>query len=85
MDHILLEGHNATYDDFSILITENNKFKLHLKESLLIKRDNQNSTETFTPILKSFLQNDISYCNVHIYVIGIIVFLTNYIILWKFR
>ena len=39
MGHILLEGHNATYDDFSILILENNQFKLHLKESLLIKRD----------------------------------------------
>ena len=39
MDHILLEGHNATYDDFSILIPENNQFKLHLKESLLIKRE----------------------------------------------
>ena len=39
MDHILLEGHNATYDDFWILIPENNQFKLHLKESLLIKRD----------------------------------------------
>ena len=39
MDHILLEGHNATYEDISILIPENNKFKLHLKESLLIKRD----------------------------------------------
>ena len=38
MDHILLEGHNATYDDFSILISENNQFKLHLKESLLVKR-----------------------------------------------
>ena len=37
--HILLEGHNATYDDFSILIPENNHFNLHLKESLLIKRD----------------------------------------------
>ena len=39
IDHILLEGHNATYDDFSILTTENNEFKLHLKELLLIKRD----------------------------------------------
>ena len=39
IDHILLEGHNATYDDFSILTTESNEFKLHLKESLLIKRD----------------------------------------------
>ena len=39
MDHILLEGHNAAYDDFSILISENNQFKLYLKESLLIKRD----------------------------------------------
>ena len=29
----------STYDDFSILTTESNEFKLHLKESLLIKRD----------------------------------------------
>ena len=34
-----LSGHNATYDDFSILTSESNEFKLHLKESLLIKRD----------------------------------------------
>ena len=40
MDHILLEDHNATYDGFSILIPKSNQFKLHLKESLLIKRDN---------------------------------------------
>ena len=39
IDHILLEGHNATYDDFSILTTESYEFKLHLKESLFIKRD----------------------------------------------
>ena len=39
MDHILLEVHNATYHDFSILISENNQFKLLLKVSLLIKRD----------------------------------------------
>ena len=39
IDHILLEGHNAIYGDFSILTTECNEFKLHLKESLLIKRD----------------------------------------------
>ena len=38
MDHILL-GHNATYDDFSILIPKHNQFKLNLEESLLIKRD----------------------------------------------
>ena len=39
IDHILLAGHNVTYDDFSILTAENNVFKLHLKESLLIKKD----------------------------------------------
>ena len=38
MDHTFLEGHNTTYNDFSILIPENNQFKLHLKESLLIKK-----------------------------------------------
>ena len=50
MDHILLEGHNATYDDFSILIPEKNQFKLHLKDSLLIKEINQGSIGTFIPI-----------------------------------
>ena len=38
-DHILLNGHDASFEDFTILLKENNKFKLHLKESLLTKRD----------------------------------------------
>ena len=37
-DHILLNGHDASFEDFTILLKENNRFKLHLKESLLIKR-----------------------------------------------
>ena len=39
IDHILLESHNATYNDFLIFIPEKSQFKLHLKELLLIKRD----------------------------------------------
>ena len=38
-DHILLKGYDASFEDFTILLKENNKFKLHLKESLLITRD----------------------------------------------
>ena len=38
-DHILLNGNDASFEDFTILLKENNRFKLHLKESLLIKRD----------------------------------------------
>ena len=38
-DHILLHGRDVSFEDFTILLKENNKFKLHLKESLLIKRD----------------------------------------------
>ena len=38
-DHILLNGHDASFEDFTILLKENNRFKLHLKEPLLIKRD----------------------------------------------
>ena len=57
----LLEGHNATYDDFSILIPENNQFKLHLKESLFIKRDSPRLNRNITPIHQSFSHNDISY------------------------
>ena len=57
MDHILLEGHNATYNDFSILILENNQFKLHLKESLLIKRDKPElNRNIYTHSLELFAQ-----------------------------
>ena len=38
-DHILLKGHDASFVDFMILLKENNRFKLHVKEYLLIKRD----------------------------------------------
>ena len=37
--HMLLHGHKASFDNFSILFKENNTFKLQLKESLLISRD----------------------------------------------
>ena len=38
LGHILLDGHDASFEHFTILLKENNKFKLQLKESLLIKR-----------------------------------------------
>ena len=38
-DHILLNGLDASFEEFMILLKENNRFKLDLKESLLIKRD----------------------------------------------
>ena len=37
--HMLLDGHNASFDNFSILLKESNAFKLEFKESLLISRD----------------------------------------------
>ena len=55
MDNILLERHNATYDDFLILIPQNNQFKLHLKETLLIKRDKlELNRNTYTHPLEHF-------------------------------
>ena len=36
---ILLKGHDASFEDFAILLKESSKFKLHLNESFLIKRD----------------------------------------------
>ena len=47
MDHILLEGNNAACEDFLILIPRNNQFKLHLKESLLIKTNKLELNRTF--------------------------------------
>ena len=38
-DHILLKGHDASFKDFANILKENNKFKLQLKESLLMKCD----------------------------------------------
>ena len=38
-DHLLLCNHSASYNDFSILTRENEKFLLELKENLLIIRD----------------------------------------------
>ena len=38
-DLILLKCHDGNHDDFSILLCENNPFKQHLTESLLIKKD----------------------------------------------
>ena len=86
MDHIFLEGHNATYDGFLILIPNNNQFKLYLKESLLeiidrdivtvrdivTIRDNRELSRN-TPIPWRFLHNDSSYYNVYYCIIRIIV------------
>ena len=38
-DHMLLDGHKASFGNFAILLKESNTFKLQLKQSLLISRD----------------------------------------------
>ena len=38
-DHILLNGHDASFEDFTVPLKESNKFNVHLKEYLLLKRD----------------------------------------------
>ena len=38
-DHLLQCDSAITFDDFDILASDSNKFKLLIKESLLIKRD----------------------------------------------
>ena len=58
MDHILLEDHNAKDDDFSILIPGNNEFQLHLKESLLIKRNKSELKRNIYNDPLEFLHND---------------------------
>ena len=42
-DHLLQCNCTINFDDFSILATDCNKFKLLLRESLLIKRDKQDN------------------------------------------
>ena len=54
MNHSLLEGHNATYDALLILIPENNQFKLHLKESLLIKGDKLDPIDILEVIIRNY-------------------------------
>ena len=39
LDHMLLDGHKTSFDNFSILLKESNPFKLQLKESLFMSRD----------------------------------------------
>ena len=45
-DNVLLNGHEANFDSFSMFLKENNAFKLQLKESLLIPRDETILNET---------------------------------------
>ena len=47
-DHLLLCNHSASYGDFSILMRENKKLLLELKESLLIMRDKPSLNKTIT-------------------------------------
>ena len=53
--NIILKGHGTNHDDFSILLNESSVFKLHLKESLLIKKINQSSMEIIIAMPWSFL------------------------------
>ena len=58
-DHMLLDGHKASFDNFWILWKEKNAFKLKLKESLLISRDkpilNKNNYSSFPLGLSGWL------------------------------
>ena len=38
-DHMLLDRHKASFNNFSILLKESNAFKLQLKEPLMISRE----------------------------------------------
>ena len=40
LDHIIHSGHTPSFDDFSILVKDSNEFRLLIRESLLISRDN---------------------------------------------
>ena len=47
-DHLLFCNHLASYDDFSILKRENQRFLLELEESLLIMRDKPSLSRNIT-------------------------------------
>ena len=50
-NHLLQCDYSLTFDDFDILASDSNKFKLLIKESVLIKRDKPVLNRT----IKSFL------------------------------
>ena len=52
-DHLLLHNHDSDFNDFTILYGDNNGFRLLLKESILISRDNpvHNKNTAFIPLL----------------------------------
>ena len=42
-DRLLLHNHDGNFNDFFVLCPDNNGFRLLLKESILISRDNYNT------------------------------------------
>ena len=49
-DHLLLCNQSASYDNFSILTRENEKFLLELKESLSLMRDKPSLNRNITSV-----------------------------------
>ena len=47
-DHLLFCNHSASYDDFNILMRENKKFLIELKESLFLMRDKPSLNRNIT-------------------------------------
>ena len=39
INNVLLKNHDVSFEDLKIILKESNKFKLHVKESLLIRHD----------------------------------------------
>ena len=79
-NHMLLDGHKASFDNFSIFLKESNPFKLQLKESSLISRDK--------PILNENINSfplELFDWLWHCYLIFIVIFIIpcQYIILYK--
>ena len=52
-NYLLLCNHSPSFENFSVLIKENKKFLLELKENLLIMRDKPYTTYRFAPLLGS--------------------------------
>ena len=60
-DHIFHTGHKASFDDFETLVKECDEFRLLLRESILILRDDPPLIDMLIPFLWNFFHDYLQF------------------------